>query len=85
MAHVFRPQGADNDFVYFWTPSWTRSEHPGHDVVLDRRALFVSCGCEDCRMRFKGVSLLSDGRQGCKHIKAFLRDLGPVLREALLG
>lgn len=50
---LLRCDGADNDFFYFSTPSWTRGNQIEHTITIDRHTGIIRCTCEDATYRCK--------------------------------
>lgn len=73
-----RMDGADPDFVYFSTYSWSRPwADIRHDIVVDRRDWTISCSCEDSTYRGRVGELLGKGPNdqpnACKHQRELVR------------
>ena len=69
-----RQTGADSDFLYFATPSWTRPRTKiEHDLAICKRTGRASCTCEDAMYRRKSGNLLPTGKENpCKHVAKLL-------------
>lgn len=71
---LLRMDGADADFIWFSTDSWTR---PGvgleHTIAICKRTGVISCTCEDAVCRKKRGDLLDPTLPRCKHAVAVVR------------
>lgn len=77
---VFNPVGWDGTTFIWTTPSWTRQDHPGHELHLDRDSGYLKCSCESATFECKGCNLLDAPRLSCKHgrlLASVLLDRGP--------
>ena len=77
--------GADNDFMYWVTESWSRTMEDGkvkeYDVSLDKRDGILTCTCPDAQMRGKtGDVARLDKPHQCKHVRKLCHTIGAVLR-----
>lgn len=82
MGLTFRPIGNDGHTLFFWTPSWTRPEHEGHELHLELSSCELRCSCEDSVMRQKNGHRPGDP-ECCKHCRAFSRYCWPVIARAI--
>lgn len=78
-----RCDGADSDYIWFSTPSWTRPNSDiRHTITIDKRSGWVRCGCEDAKFCKKKAYLLDfDAPTGCKHIKSLLSNYRSLLED----
>ena len=76
MAHSrrIRCDGADPDYIWFSTPSWSRPRSAiVHTITIDKRKGWVRCSCEDATCRKKKAYLMDvEAPTGCKHIRSLL-------------
>ena len=82
VSHVFEPVGNDGGLLQFWTPSWSRPDHEGHEISLVLPDLSLSCSCEDSVMRTKNRRKPGDGH-ACKHCRKFSELVWPVIAQAV--
>ena len=76
MAHSrrIRFDGADADYIYFATPSWSRPRSDiEHTITICKRTGEIRCTCEDAKCRRKRGDVQDlDGTNGCKHQRSLL-------------
>ena len=78
--------GADNDFLYFVTESWTGDAEDGkakeYDLSIDKRDGSVTCSCPDANFRGK-VGHVQNPRGGyvCKHASRLMQRIEEILKE----
>lgn len=72
-SRLARLVGSDADWIYFITPSWSRSGLD-HDINICKRTGEIVCSCEDASYRVKRPDLLDllaekpEAKEGaCKH------------------
>lgn len=83
-THV-RYVGADGDFLYFVTESWSRATGEDgkvkeYDVSVSKRDGFITCTCPDAQMRGKVGDVQNLGKgHVCKHVARLVHMIGAVL------
>lgn len=82
VSHVFEPVGCDGAIVQFWTPSWSRPTHEGHELTLSIDKRTLHCSCEDSVCRGKNY-LKVTALGHCKHCQAWIEHVWPILARAL--
>lgn len=76
--------GADEDFMYFVTESWTRDAVDGkvkeYNLSVDKRDGSVTCSCPDADYRGK-VGHVQNPRGGytCKHVARLMKKIEDIL------
>lgn len=74
-SRLIRLVGADDSFIYFVAPSWSRSQLD-HDINICKSTGVVLCSCEDACYRVKKPDLLGllQGNQedACKHVRGLV-------------
>lgn len=76
--------GADSDFIYWVTESWSRTMENGkikkYDVSLSKRDGFITCTCPDAQYRGKTGDVMNLAKaHKCKHVSKLCHTLGAVL------
>lgn len=76
-----RFDGADSDWIYFSTPSWSRPKSDTvHTIVVCKRTGEIRCTCEDAEYRRKvGDILEPTGTNCCKHGRSLLDNYRRIL------
>ena len=64
--------GADNDYWYFSTRSWSGTAEE-YTIVIDRRNGTIQCTCMDAVCRHKTDRIYAKTPNVCKHARAVLR------------
>lgn len=82
--------GADSDFMYWVTHSWSRTRKDGkvieYDISLDKRDGLITCTCPDAQYRGKTGDVLDlEKPHKCKHVSKLCHTLGGVLTAASPG
>ena len=78
--------GADHDFMYFVTESWTGDSEDGkvkeYNLSIDKRDGSVTCSCPDANYRGK-VGHVQNPKGGftCKHISRLMGKINEILDE----
>jgi hypothetical protein len=79
-----RFNGADDSFLYFSTPSWTRGSKIVHEIHVDKRTGKINCGCEDGSWRHKQGDILNrESKEPCKHVQRLCSSFERIIRESL--
>ena len=76
--------GADSDFIYWITKSWSRTMENGrlkeYDISVSKRDGFITCTCPDAQMRGKVGDVMDLTKPHvCKHVSKLCHTLGGVL------
>lgn len=72
--------GADSDFQYFSTPSWSRPDSEIiHEIVIDKRSGEIRCTCEDAVCRGKRGDVILKAAHVCKHIAELQKHIKAVM------
>lgn len=76
--------GADADFMYFVTESWTGDSEDGkvkeYNLSIDKRDGSVTCSCPDANFRGKvGHVQNPKGGYTCKHISRLMGKIEGIL------
>ena len=79
-----RLDGADSEFVYFSTYSWSRPwSDIRHEIIVDRRKWTIQCSCESATYRRQLGELLGKGpdqqTNACKHQREVIRWFGEYM------
>ncbi len=76
--------GADSDFMYFGTPSWSYRKGIVHEIVISKDTGEILCSCEDCCMRKKRGNVLDpESKIPCKHIRKLLESMSRIIKEGI--
>jgi len=70
--------GADPEYVFYHTPSWTR-QGVEHDLWIDKETGIIHCRCEDGMCRHKMGHIFYPTGVECKHIRVLERMIWRVL------
>jgi len=80
-----RFDGADSDFMYFSTPSWSRFDvRIRHELHVDKRDGRIGCSCEDAAYRKRFGNLVPTGNENpCKHATKLAQTCQRIISEGL--
>ena len=81
MTRLIRLVGADNDYLYFDTPSWSGKDET-YDLTVDRRTGELTCSCFGALRWKKTVNVMNpEGGDTCKHQRSLLRRFADILAQ----
>lgn len=76
--------GADPDFMYFSTPSWTRGSRIIHHLTVCKRSGVASCTCENAYFQKRKGDVLDPESDGpCKHVRRLLQTFARIITERI--
>ena len=86
VPRLIRFDGADNDYIYFSTPSWT-TKGVEYELTINKRDGEVLCQCLGSRCHKKSANLvdLLEGKptDTCKHCKVLVVAYQKLIAETL--
>jgi hypothetical protein len=83
VSRRIRFDGADNDFQYYSTPSWS-GEPVEYDITVCKADGIVKCSCMDSTCRKKSGYVLDEkGNTACKHVSKLIESMARIRREGI--